>query len=312
MTILRGDPVMLRRIGPCAFVLPLVLTLLPAAAGAQGMSDVTIETIPLGSGVAMLTGAGGNLAVSAGRDGAFLVDTQFAPLTGKIQAAVSQLSKIPVRLVVDTHWHRDHVGGNENFAKAGAVLIAHENVRRRMASGGTIAALQAEIPPASAAALPQVTFSDSLDLHWNDEEIRVVHVPSAHTDGDAVVWFVKADVMHVGDIYFNGLYPFVDLSSGGSVSGLIAAADRVLALAGENTKIIPGHGPLSNPREFRAYRDLVATVYGRVRELVAQGKSKDEVLAARPSAEYDALWGNDFMSPTEFVGILYDDASRER
>jgi len=219
---------------------------------------------------------------------------------------------MPVRLVVDTHWHRDHVGGNENFAKAGAIVIAHENVRRRMASGGTIAALQAEIPPAAPTALPQATFSDSLDLHWNDEELRIFHVARAHTDGDAVIWFVKADVMHVGDIYFNGLYPFIDLSSGGSAQGLIAAVDRVLALTDENTRIIPGHGPLSNPSEFRAYRDLVATVYGRVRDMVAQGKSRDEVLAAKPSAEYDAVWGNDFMSPDVFVGILYDDASRER
>lgn len=303
---------MLRRFGPYALVLVLVVAALPAVVAAEGMDDVTIQTIPLGGGVSMLTGAGGNLGLSTGKDGAFLVDTQFAPLTAKIQAAVGQVSKIPVRLVVNTHWHRDHVGGNENFSKAGAVLIAHENVRRRMASGGTIAALQAEIPPASAAALPQVTFSDSLDLHWNDEEMHIFHVASAHTDGDAVVWFVKADVMHVGDIYFNGLYPFIDLSSGGSVSGLIAAVDRVLALTDENTKIIPGHGPLSNPREFRAYRDLVVTVYGRVRDLVAQGKSKDEVLAAKPSAEYDAVWGNQFMSPAEFVGILYDDASRER
>jgi glyoxylase-like metal-dependent hydrolase (beta-lactamase superfamily II) len=303
---------MLRRSRPYALAVALVLAILPAAAGAQGMDDVTIQTTPLGGGVIMLTGAGGNLAVSAGHDGAFLVDTQFAPLTGRIQAAVARVSELPVRLVVNTHWHRDHVGGNENFAKAGAVVIAHENVRRRMTSGGTIEVLQAEIPPATPAALPQVTFSDSLDVHWNDGEIRIFHVPPAHTDGDAVVWFVKAGVMHVGDIYFNGLYPFIDLSSGGSAAGLIAAVDRVLALADENTKIIPGHGPLSNPSEFRAYRDLVATVYGRVRDMVAQGKSRDEVLAAKPSAEYDAVWGNDFMSPDVFVGILYDDASRER
>ncbi len=303
---------MFRRFRLSVLVLTLILAVLPAAVAAQSSGDVTIETIPLGGGVFMLTGAGGNIGLSTGKDGAFLIDTQFAPLTGTIQAAVARVSEIPVRLVVDTHWHRDHVGGNENFAKTGAVVIAHENVRRRMASGGTIEALQAEIPPAALGALPQVTFSDSLDLHWNDEEMRIFHVAPAHTDGDAVIWFVKADVMHVGDVYFNGLYPFIDRSSGGSVQGLIAAVDRVLALADENTKIIPGHGPLSNSRELRAYRELVATVYGRVRNMVAQGKSRDEVLAAKPSAEYDAVWGNDFMSPAVFVGILYDDASTER
>ncbi len=301
---------MFRRPGLCAFM--LVLALLPAVAASQGVNDVTIEAIPLGGGMTMLTGAGGNLALSTGQDGAFLVDTQYAPLTEKIQAAVTKISPLPVRLIVDTHWHRDHVGGNENFAKAGAVLIAHENVRRRVASGGTIAALGAEIPPASAAALPQITFSDSLDLHFNGEKIRIFHVAPAHTDGDAVVWFVNADVMHVGDLYFNGFYPFIDLSSGGSVAGFIAAVDRVLALTDENTQIIPGHGPLSNPREFRAYRELLGAVYGRVCEAVAQGKSRDEVIAAAPSAEYDAEWGNDFLSPAVFVGILYDDASRER
>ena len=290
--------------------LVLALAVPPALAAAQDFDQVTIQARPLGFGVTMLTGAGGNMGLSTGEDGAFLVDTQFAPLAGKIRDAVAEVSTIPVRLVLDTHWHRDHVGGNEALARAGAIVIAHESVRRRMASGGTIVALGAEIPPAPPAALPHATFRDSLELHWNGGEIRIFHVDPAHTDGDAVVWFVQADVMHVGDIYFNGRYPFIDLSSGGSVQGMIDAVDRVLALAGEETKIIPGHGPLSNRRELRAYRELLAGIYGRVREMVAQGRSREEVLAARPSAESDAAWGNGFMTPDVFVGILYEDAAR--
>jgi glyoxylase-like metal-dependent hydrolase (beta-lactamase superfamily II) len=277
-----------------------------AAFAQQNFDEVRIETIPVADGLFMLVGSGGNIGLSVGADGAFLIDDQYAPLTEKIKAAVAAQTDQPVRFVVNTHWHGDHTGGNEHMGETGAIIVAHENVRKRMSTEQFLQAFGRRTPPSPPGALPVITFTDAVTFHWNGDDIRVFHVAPAHTDGDAVIHFRKANVIHAGDTYFNGMYPFIDTSTGGSLDGMIAAADMILALADDETKIIPGHGPLSNKAELIAYRDMLATVGARIRELVEAGKTRDEVIAAHPTADLDATWGKGFLQPDVWVGIVYD------
>jgi glyoxylase-like metal-dependent hydrolase (beta-lactamase superfamily II) len=235
-----------------------------------------------------------------------LIDDQFAPLTAKIKAAIARLTKKPVRFVLNTHWHFDHTGGNENLGKAGALIVAHENVRRRMSAEGLIGFLGMKIPPSPKPALPVVTFTQDVTFHINGDEVAAYHVPKAHTDGDAIVHFRKSNVVHMGDTFFNRLYPFIDTSSGGTVDGMIAAADRVLGIVGDQTKIIPGHGPLASKADLKAYRDMLATVSERVRNQIKAGKKLDEVIASKPSAEFDAAWGKGFLPPEKWIAMLYE------
>jgi len=272
----------------------------------QDFSAVEIETIPVADGIYMLMGSGGNIGLSVGKDGAFLVDDQYAPLSEKILAAVAEQSDTPIEFVVNTHWHPDHAEGNENMDAMGAVLVAHENVRERMSTTQFIQAFGMEVPPSPAGALPVITFDDGVTLHWNGDEIRIFHVEPAHTDGDAVIHFVNADVIHTGDIYFNGLYPFIDVGTGGRFDGMIAATDAILEIAGENTKIIPGHGPLSNRAQLQAYRDMLVTVRGRISAMVEEGMDREAVVAAAPTSDLDAIWGGGFLQPDMWVGIAYD------
>jgi glyoxylase-like metal-dependent hydrolase (beta-lactamase superfamily II) len=276
----------------------------------QDYSKVQIQTIPLRDGVAMLMGAGGNLGVSYGEDGVFLIDDQFAPLTDKIKAAISKLDKKPVRFVINTHWHLDHVGGNENFGKAGAVIVAHENVRKRMSVDQFMKAFNTKIPASPKVALPVITFTQDITFHLNGDELEVFHLKNAHTDGDAVVWFRKANVLHTGDLYFEGLYPFIDIESGGSIDGMIAAVTSLLPLIDENTKVIPGHGPLSNKAELTTYLETLTIIRDRINKLVQEGKSREEVVAAKPTADFDAKLGKGFLTPEQFVSIVYMDLSR--
>ncbi len=289
-----------------AGVAVLSLAALPALAQQQDFSKVEVKTQKVAEGVYMLTGAGGNIGLSVGKDGCYVIDDQFAPLTEKILAAVKAVSPAPVRFVVNTHWHGDHTGGNENMGKTGALLVAHENVRRRMSTEQFTAALGRKTEPSPEAALPVVTFTDAVTFHWNGDEIRVYHVPPAHTDGDAVIHFVKADVVHMGDVFFNGGYPFIDASSGGRIDGYVAAADRVLAGITEKTQIIPGHGPLGTKADLQAFRDMLKTARDRIAKLKAEGKSRDQAVAAKPTADLDAKWGGGFMKGDMFTGLAYD------
>ena len=229
------------------FAAVLVLVAAPVLAQ-QDFSKVEVKAEKVAEGVYMLTGSGGNLGLSVGKSGTYLIDDQYAPLSDKILAAIKAITPDPVRFVVNTHWHGDHTGGNENMGKAGALLVAHENVRRRMSSEQFIALFGNKIPASPEDALPVVTFTDAITFHWNGDEIRVYHVPPAHTDTDSIVHFVKADVVHTGDVFFNGSYPFIDTSSGGRIDGVIEAAERVLAGTGPATRFIPGHGPVGKPR----------------------------------------------------------------
>jgi cyclase len=280
----------------------LGLAAIPVAA--QDYSKVEVKSVKITDTTYMLTGAGGNIGLSVGEDTAFVIDDQFAPLTPKITAAIAQITAKPVRFVLNTHWHSDHTGGNENMGKAGAVIVAHHNVRKRMSTDQVIDFLNLKTKPDPKEALPVLTFSSDITFHLNGEEIRALHMPSAHTDGDAIVHFTKSDVVHMGDIYFNGFYPFIDSESGGSADGIVAACDQVLRFATDKTRIIPGHGALSNVAELKAYRDVVATVSGRVKALVAQGKTLDEIKAAKVSAEWDETWGKGFIRPDRFAEML--------
>lgn len=279
-------------------------------AGQQSLDTVRIRTVSVADGVYMLMGAGGNIGVSAGANGVVLIDDQFAPLTDKIKAAVAAINPGPIRFLLNTHWHGDHTGGNENFAKDGVVIVAHENVRHRMSVEQFVAALNRTVPPSPEAALPIVTFTDAVTFYLNADSINAFHVAPAHTDGDVVIYFRRANVVHMGDTYWNGRYPLIDLSSGGSVDGMVAAMDRVLAMTDENTKYIPGHGELSGRAGVAAFRDMLSTVRDRVRTLVRQGKTLAQVKAAKPSAEFDAAWGGGYINPDRFVETLYADLSK--
>lgn len=283
----------------------------PAPAQQQDFSEVQITREKVADGIWMLQGAGGNLGLAAGEDGAFLIDDQFAPLTDKIRASVAEVTDQPIRFLLNTHWHFDHTGGNENLGKAGVLIVAHDNVRERMSVDQFIEAFNREIPAAPEVALPVVTFNDEVTFHLNGETIRVFHVPPAHTDGDSVIHFQKADVVHMGDILFNGGYPFIDLSSGGSVDGVLAAVNRVLAMTDADTKFIPGHGPLASRKDLVAYRDMLQEVRARVAALVAEGKSLEEVQAAKPTEDLDETWGGGFMNGEQIVGIVYGSLTRD-
>ena len=281
------------------------LALAAAPLAAQNFDTVTVRVVPITQGIAMLVGAGGNLAVSWGTDATFVVDDQYAPLTEKIKAAIATLTPNGARFVLNTHWHGDHTGGNENMGKAGALIVAHDNVRVRMSSEQFNKTFNRNTPASPRGALPVVTFTDAVTFHLNGDEIQAFHVPPAHTDGDAVVWFKRANVVHMGDLYFNGRYPFIDVDSGGDIEGVIGAANRVLAMIDDNTKVIPGHGALSNKAELTRYRDVLVAARDRVKKLIAEGKNLEQITAARPLAEYDSTFGGGFINPQLFLRLVY-------
>lgn len=272
----------------------------------QHDNEVTIKTQMVREGIYMLTGKGGNIGISSGADGIFMIDDQFAPLTGKIKQAIEEISEQPVRFLLNTHWHPDHTGGNENFGSTGAVIIAQDNVRKRMSVDNFIKLFGMEAPAATGNALPIITFNDAVTFHLNDEEISVFHVKNAHTDGDSIVHFKKANAIHMGDTYFAGMYPFIDYDSGGTIEGCIAAIDGILALSDKNTRIIPGHGPLSNKTELTAYRTMLATIGARIQERIDAGSSLEELQKSLPDRGFSATFGNGPIKSETFVEMLYE------
>jgi len=273
------------------------------AAAQQDFSKVEVKAENLAPGVSVLFGAGGNIGVSHGEDGTVLIDDQFAPLTPKIQAAVAALGASPVKFLINTHWHGDHSGGNENFGKAGAVIMAHDNVRVRMATDQKTPF--GEVKASPKVALPVITYAEGLKLHLNGEEVRVISVPPAHTDGDSVVHWTKSNVIHMGDLFFHKMsYPFVDRSSGGDVRGVIAAADKVLAMANDQTKIIPGHGAVASKADLQAYRDMLVAIVGKIEAAVKAGKSLEEVKAMKPADGF-GVNPSGFITADRFVEMVY-------
>jgi glyoxylase-like metal-dependent hydrolase (beta-lactamase superfamily II) len=272
--------------------------------------DVLVQQ--LRPGLHVVSGTGCNVAVWSGPDGTVVVDDGVAPLAPQLLDAVQKVAPGPVRVVISTHWHRDHTGGNELFGSSGSLLVAHDNVHVRMAEPQTVVADDLEVPAAVSDALPVVTFDDTLSLHLNGDRLTALHVEAAHTDGDVVLWWEDANIVHVGDVYYSGMFPFIDLGTGGSLAGLVAALETVLSRADARTVIIPGHGPVSNRAELAAYRDMVVAVGRHVRALIDAGKSRDEVLAVRPAAAYDDRYGQGAMTADRFVGILFDDLAGRR
>jgi len=239
---------------------------------AQGFDDVKIETIQVSEHVYMLKGAGGNIGVSIGDDGVFVIDDQFAPLTAKIEAAIKTLSDKQIKYLVNTHYHGDHTGGNENMHNLGATIIAHDNVRHRLETQP-----KRDGSMNSKEALPIITFNDELSIHINGEKVAVFHAEHAHTDGDALLFFTESNVLHTGDTYFKGRYPYIDLKSGGSVTGYINAVKLGLKAINDTTKIIPGHGDLSNKEEYEAFLNMLETLKSAILTEIEAGKTEEEV-----------------------------------
>lgn len=289
-------------------LLIVVATMLAAgAAHAQerDFSKVTIKTTKVAEGIYMLEGAGGNIGVSVGDDGVIVIDDQFAPLSPKIQAAITAITKKPIKFVINTHWHGDHTGGNENMANAGAVLVAHDNVRKRLSAGQFMEAMKTQVPPAPAKALPVVTFSTDTTLHFNGEDIHIMYVGPAHTDGDSIVVFPKAKVIHMGDTFMTVSYPFVDLGSGGNFDGYIAVADKVTAMADDSFKIIPGHGALSVKADLKGWSDMLKAIRARVKKAADAGKNLEAIQKAGLTKDWDEKWGKAFITPDQIVEFAF-------
>lgn len=289
----------------------LLLAAVPAAAQDVDWDAVEITSEDLGGGIHVLYGRGGNIGLSTGEDGALLVDDQYAPLTDKILAAVRSITTEPVRFVVNTHWHGDHTGGNENLGKAGSLIVAHENVRKRM-NPAEFADLVGRSDQAAPEALPVVTFEHGVTVHWNGLAIEAVHAPTAHTDGDSIIYFRGANVVHMGDLFFNGAFPFIDVDSGGGIDGMIAAAESVVGHTDDQTKVIPGHGPVTDRATLMKYGEALRQARERISERVAAGQSEEEV-----AADYAALvtgigtdigWSPDaagFVNAERFVRLVH-------
>jgi cyclase len=282
--------------------------LVAAAAHAQqpppDFSKVEIKTTQIADNFYTLEGLGGTISVLTGPDGVLLVDSQYAALTDKLAAAIKKLSNKPIRFVINTHVHPDHTGGNENFAKLGALVFSRDQLRARLehpnpAADGTPG------KPAPAAALPMVTYDGPVSIHLNGENVRLLPIRSAHTDGDTLVSFTEHDILAVGDYYRGIGYPFVDLKSGGTLQGIVDGLGATIGRCGPKTKVIPGHGPVTDRNALVAQRDLILAVRDRVAALVAQNKSLEEVIAAKPTADFDAQVPQGPQTAERFIGWLY-------
>ncbi len=274
-----------------------------AMAQQQDFSRVEIKVTKVAGTVYMLQGAGGNIGVSVGEDGIVIVDDQFAPLAPKIKEPLKGITDKPIKFILNTHYHGDHTGGNEVFGRD-APIIAHENVRKRLQSGTT--AMGRTVPPAPKGALPVITFNDRATVHANGEDIRAVHVPSGHTDGDSVIEFTQSHVIHMGDDFFNGMFPFIDIENGGSVKGMIAAVDMILSRIGDDVKLIPGHGPLSDKAGLRAFADMLKGTSSAVENAIRAGKTLDQMKQEKVLSQWDS-WAKGFINTDRFIDTLYAD-----
>jgi glyoxylase-like metal-dependent hydrolase (beta-lactamase superfamily II) len=268
-----------------------VLACSPAAAQGIDYSKLEIKTTDLGRGVYLLGWQGGDSLILVGDEGVLLVDTSVAAMGDKIRAAIAKVSDKPIKFIINTHAHADHFGANEALAKGGASIVAHDNLRERMAKGQYLAAFNQTIPPSPPAALPTLTYADAMTLHFDGETIQLFHPPNAHTDNDTLVHFKRANVIHAsGTIGGDGGYPFFDMSSGGSLAGTIVAEDKMLSLADAQTRIVADEGDPASTETLKASRDMLVTLRARVQKLIDEGKSENEVVAAKPTKDFDARW----------------------
>jgi len=268
-------------------------------------SKVEIKTADLGDFCYMLEGQGGNITVAVAKDGIIMVDGQFAPLHDKIKAAIAVISNLPIKYLINTHYHGDHPGGNEAFARDGATIVAQINVKNRLAAGTTNGLTGAKTPPAPQGALPSDTYTNFSKIRLRGRVANLRHIENAHTDGDTYVWFKTANVLSTGDTFTNGRYPNIDFANGGNIRGMIAAADVYLKLANAKTRIVPGHGPLADRAVLAEYRNMLITARDRMAKLVKEGKSESDVVAAKPFADLDAKWAPTELASTNFIRVVY-------
>lgn len=274
-------------------------------AGAQTPMELALHLENIGEKLILLTGAGGNIAILKGEDELLLVDSGLAQTAEAMESRARSAGGVPITTLINTHHHFDHVGGNERLGRAGVRIIAHENVLKRLSTPQRIAFFNRETPALAPEGRPKTTFSDSGALTHGGEKVVYRHLPPAHTDGDTTIHFQNANVYHAGDLLFNGSYPFIDYSAGGSVEGMVAAADRMIDAVDQKTKVIPGHGPMATRDDLCAYRAMLADVNERVSRLVSGGKTLEETLAAEPTKSYDEKWGKAGMQPAQVVRMLY-------
>ena len=267
---------------------------------------VEFTTIQLSDNIYMLMGRGGNVGISTGEDGLYIIDDQVRPVTAQLLRAIRKISNKPIKFVINTHYHADHTGGNETIGGAGAVIIAHDNIRKRMTTTQVSLFTNNTTPPYAKDALPVVTFNDRMSLHLNGETATAYYVANGHTDGDSIIHFPISNVIHMGDMYFNTLYPYVDLDAGGSVQGMVEAADLALSMADESTRIIPGHGPLAMTEDLRTYRDFLIKASANVQELIDQNMDLQQIIAAKPTQEWDETLGKVWIKPPQFVTFIYN------
>jgi cyclase len=268
-------------------------------------SKIEIKTTDLGDHVYMLEGQGGNITVAVANDGIIMVDGEFAPLHDKIRAAIATVSNQPIKYLINTHFHGDHTGGNEPFAKDGVTIVAHDNVKKRLAAGTTNGLTGVKTPPAPEAALPSKTYTGSLKIRLPGRVADLRHIANAHTDGDTYVWFKTSNVLSTGDTFTNGRYPNIDFANGGNIKGMIAAADTYLKMTNDKTRIVPGHGPIADKAALIAYRTMLVTARDRMEKLVKDGKSEDDVIAAKPFADLDAKWAPTELASKNFIRVVY-------
>lgn len=269
--------------------------------------DKNIQAQELAKGLYMLSsGSGGNLGVSIGEDGTFMIDDKYAADGPFILEKLESLGGSTPAYLTNTHHHFDHTGSNEFFGERGSTIVAHKNLRDRIKAGYTVKAFNVEVDPVSASALPTLTYETDMRLHLNDEDIRLIHVANAHTDNDTLVHFEKANVIHAGDTFFNGFFPFIDTGSGGSLPGVIAALQKVAELANEHTQVIPGHGPLASKSDVIITIDMLSLAHKRLSQMKADGKTKQQVIAAKPLTDIEEKWGGVMFSAYQWIDVVWD------
>jgi glyoxylase-like metal-dependent hydrolase (beta-lactamase superfamily II) len=278
----------------------------PVAAARAGMAAAPIQIQRLTDTLTMLSGPGGNVVVLNGRDGKIVVDTFIQGAWDKLKQSLDGMGTAPVKAAIDTHWHFDHADNNAEFRKIGAAVIAHENTPKRMSQTHELKALGMTFPPSPPEALPTQTFKDTHTIDANGDQITLGYIPPAHTDTDITVRFAKANVLHMGDLFFNGTYPFIDASTRGNINGMIGSAGRALQMADDRTKIVPGHGPLGDRAALQKYRTMLLSIRDRVRAEKVKGSTLEMVQAAKPTAEFDAEWGKGMMGANDFVALVYN------
>jgi cyclase len=279
-------------------------------AAQQNMDNAVISTVKINDHIHMLQWAGaGNMLLLSGADGNILIDDQFAPLTTKISAAIQAINPGNVKFLFNTHYHGDHAGGNENFANLGATIFAHENVRARLAGDKSIITFKQEPKPSPEKALPVLTYTTGMKAHFNGEDIVIFHVDNAHTDGDALFYFPKSNVLHTGDCFMKDRFPFIDRNSGGSVDGWLKAVSQVLTLVDDDTIIMPGHGDLANKKDYKAVRDAVMQLRDSVKKAIKNGQTLEQILAANLTKDFDSNFGSGFIKGNAIITTIFNELS---